>query len=106
MRADLILQWFKLLWCFHFYWRNLNNVWGVGDYCQCKKTQIKLYYAKSTYGTDSAPLKYTLKQFHYSRSIWSLRDLTDIKVAQIALKYKKTPHFTNTNTGLLIRVPL
>lgn len=71
-----------------------------------QKNSNKIVLCKSTYGTDSAPLKYTLKQFHYSRSIWSLRDLTDTKVAQIALKYKKTPHFTNTNTGLLTRVPL
>lgn len=64
-------------------------MWAVGDYCKRKKAQIKLHYTKSSYGTDSAPLKYTLKLFHFSRSIPSLsRDLI-LKVAQVASKYKK-----------------
>lgn len=70
--VDLMLLWFKLLWCFTST-GGISTTWGVGDYCQCKKAQMKLYYAKLTHGTDSAPLKYTLKQFHFSRSIQSLR---------------------------------
>lgn len=62
MRADVIII-LRILWYFHFYWRNSNYMWGVGHYCKCKKDQIKQYYAKSFYGTDSAPLKNPLKHF-------------------------------------------
>lgn len=42
------------------------------------------------HGTDSAALKYTLKPFHFSRSILSLRDLADIKGSTNCIKIQKT----------------
>lgn len=65
---------------YFFYWRNPNYVWGVGHDRKCKKGQIKQYYAKSSYGTGSAPLKHTLKHFiSVEACSLSLRDTADIK---------------------------
>lgn len=87
----------RILQYFHFYWRNPNYVWGMGHYCKCKKGQIKQYYAKSSYGTDSAPLKNTLKHFISveARSL-SLRDSADIRERHCKLS-------ENTKKKLLIQ---
>lgn len=55
-------------------------MWGVWRCRKCKKGQIKQYYAKSSYGRDSAPLKNPLKHLiSVEACSLSLKDPADIK---------------------------
>lgn len=74
----------------YFYCHNPNYVWGVGHDHKCKKGQIKQYYEKSSYETDSAPLKNTWK-YLISVEAHSLSGiLLLLKTSQVELKYKKS----------------